>query len=208
MANHVWTNAHFHRISDEGKKKLFELYSRFEDLDVEGSYEYPLEQIFGVPKDEDPESTDGPGWYSWNTEHMGAKWAYVQDPDEIGFSINSAWSVPEKALDYIFGEVYKVDKNVVAGIIYEDEFPNFVGWQTWRNGDWEDSEYIEWDDILNHLLDNNEELREQFDYEEQSFTEEGNEILWEVQSDTIQELTWEVMANQFLIYDNEKKNNS
>lgn len=190
MANHVSSYITFHNLSEEGKAKLEELYQRLSGIDDDSTYEYSAHEIFGIPEPEG-DDTDGPGYYSWNIEHMGAKWCYIEDPDEDRFRTNSAWSVPWDLFDYVCKEIATVDENLFADVTYEDEMPNFVGWATWHHGSFDEGREWEWEAIEDWIMDNNPEIDELFDREEREWKEgkedEGRDLMWDVQ--------WEFMED-------------
>ena len=69
MPNHVNTHVRFEKLSDAGKAKLQELYSRIRAK--ENEYEW-FSDIFGLDK----EITD---LREWNLENVGPKWCYFED---------------------------------------------------------------------------------------------------------------------------------
>ena len=116
MANHVSTHVQFEKLNDAGKAKLQELYSRIRTGE---NYEW-FSDIFGV----DPEISDK---YEWTCENIGPKWCYFDDRGEDYFHTTSAWSYPDKGLDWLFEQIKSVDPEFIASVMYEDEMPNFFG---------------------------------------------------------------------------------
>lgn len=185
MANHVNTYVSFYRISEEGEKKLDELYHRLENFGEENTYDYAAEMFFGVPRPEGEDNTDGPGYFSWNIEHMGAKWCTLEDPDPSGFRLTSAWSVPWDLINYVSEEIQKVDPDVFVTVDYEDEMPNFVGWATWHDGSYDEGREWEWENMVEWMRDNNEELAAMWDEEAEDWIEdkedEARDLQWDMQ---------------------------
>jgi hypothetical protein len=182
MANDVYTYVSFERISEEGEKKAMELFSRLEGWDDDSVYEYVMSGVL------ENQPTDDESYYGFNSENVGAKWAYIEDPSEYGFTTHSAWCVPAEGIKYIFDEINKVDPKFIGIYTYFDEMPNFVGWQTYREGYWDESQEWEWDDLLKMMLDANPELEKEYNAEEEELTERGQEILWDIQDEFVSEL--------------------
>jgi len=196
MANYVNTYVTVIFDNEEaGKAKLQELYSRLDGWDEEGKYDWNLHDIFGVPETDELNehgNATGPGTYSWNIEHMGSKWAYVEDADEDSFRITSAWSVPTDAIDYIMEELGKVDPDVRAHITAEDEMPNWV-WAGVANSEGI-YDYTEWEsnEIFDLCAEIYPEIKEGYDEENEEFFEDEKgyeaseryyEVMWEEISD-------------------------
>ena len=200
MANHVNTYVQFY-FDDEkaGKVKLQELYSRLDGWGEESKYDWNLHEIFGIPETDELDEdgfAQGPGTYSWNIEHMGSKWAYLEDADEDSFRITSAWSVPTDAIDFVMEELAKVDPEVSADITAEDEFPNWVYAAKAYGSGIDDFEEWDWDDIMAHMIENYEEVAAGYDLEKDDWMdgEKGveardamNDLLWEEISE------WQIM---------------
>lgn len=183
MANDVYTYVNFHRISEEGIAKANELFSRLEGYDDESVFEYTLSSLL------EKQPTDDDSYYGFNIDNVGAKWAYIEDPSEYGFTTHSAWCVPAEGIKYIFDEIAKVDETFIGTYTYYDEMPNFVGWQTYRDGYFDEFEEWESDAIIKLILEANPELAAEYDAEEEEFTDKGHEMLWDIQDDFVQDLT-------------------
>jgi hypothetical protein len=192
MANHVNTYVSLVFDNEEaGKAKLQELYSRLEGWGEEGKYDWNLHDIFGVPETDELDehgNATGPGTYSWNIEHMGAKWAYLEDADEEGFRIMSAWGVPTDAVEFIVKELAEVDPDVRAEITAEDEMPNWVYAAVVDSDGIYDAEEWQWEEIIEHLRDTYTEISSGWDEENDDFfdNDEGEaardfmyDVLWE-----------------------------
>ena len=196
MANHVNNYLSIHQISDEGRKvwqevfldrmqdpaqRVFDLREFFFDVDDEGNYIN----------------------FEWEVvaENIGAKWASVEDGHEDGLNVCSAWSPIVPFAEYVAKIIGEVDPDVQLVLTYEDEMPNFVGVATFTaEGLYTDNE-IEWDDIRDQIINDNDDIRELWDAEEEDWHEgkedEGNELIWEVQWDTIND--WQMDNTEWSI---------
>ena len=140
MANHVYNN-----ITIEGnptvQKRWDSLFTNYHETVERPSYhgdgtikikeykEIQKHPFFEVPYDEDD-------WYSWGCEHVGAKWAHIEDADEHYAYIVSAWSPVIPYLESLYNYLRQEDEEVVIRCQYEDEFRNFIG--VWQNGDFDE----------------------------------------------------------------------
>lgn len=180
MANHVSTYVHFYRVSEAGEARLEELYQRIKGIDDDGVYEYMATDLFGEP-DEVVED------YQWRIDHVGAKWCYIEDPDPNGFRLTSAWSVPWDLIGFVAEEIRKVDPDVFITVDYEDEMPNFVGWATWHSGSFDEGREWEWEEMLEWMRNNDEELAACWDEEAEDWKEgmedDAHDMLWDAQAD-------------------------
>ena len=194
MANHVHTNVNFHRINDEGKKVLQELYSR---VRTENSHEW-FADIFVDGKEGSPtyEETEK---YEFTYEHVGPKWTYFEEFGEDYIIIESAWSWPETGVQYIFDRVAEVDPDFIAYVTYEDECPLFAGVYVYNSEGIVDGYEDDEDDIRHLLLSEVDGLMDEWDEDEQEFTEEGEEMfndnVWEEISNAQMTLVHEVIAS-------------
>ena len=185
MANHVGTYVNFNRISEAGQKRFEELCQRLDGWNTEGAYSFNMYEIFGLE-----ETEGGPGSYDWNIENVGAKWCYMEDCGDSGFRTESAWSVPWDGINYVMTEIHKVDPTLFATVVYEDEMPNFVGWATWHDESWDEGREWEWEEMEKHMLETHEDLREQYNEEDEEYTDEGRELLWDYTREFIDEVVW------------------
>lgn len=196
MANYVNTSVTFHKINDQGKKVLEELYSRvrkdnkhewFSDIFVDGQE--------GSPTYEESEK------YDFTLDEIGPKWCYFQDFEEDFFNTVSAWSWPETGVEWIFDKVASVDPDFVAYVTYEDEMPNFIGACVYDKDGLVDALEDESDEIRNeirdYMLEEVEGLVDEWNEDEQEFTDEGDEIfnenMWEWISDRQMQFVHEVL---------------
>jgi len=189
MANHVNSYIEFIEINDAAKAKLKELVGRirkdeghewFSDLFVEGDVTY--------------EETNQ---YAWTTANIGPKWCYIEDMDvdcEMPFfSTVSAWSTPYEGVQKLLVILSELDPNMITTMTYEDEFPNFIGWNVFVGEECEDGCEYDDDEIREGIFDENPHLRDHWDYDEECFTEdedgesaddEYRNIQWDWTSDT------------------------
>jgi len=189
MPNIVNTHVVFHSINDDGKKKWNELCRRFKDW-KEDEYvsQYPLSQIFGLP-----ESDDGPGSYSWNIENMGSKWAFLQDPSDDGFIVESAWSCPFEALGYIADQISDVDPNFVMTVRSQDEMPNWILAAIYDCGELYDSEEFSWEEIRDYMNAHDKDLAEHYIEEEEDWDDEGRDMMYDVVWEMCDEMLYDSM---------------
>lgn len=172
MANHVNTYVQFENLSEAGAQRLQELYSRIKDswmgdLWVDGAE--------GSPTEEETQT------YNWMVNNVGAKWAHIEDMDESGFLIMSAWSVPISGIEWIFDRIAEVDKEFTATVTYEDEMPNFAGAAFYTAEGQFDMEEFSDDEIRYRMHQNYEGMAEHWNAEE----EEGDDEYWEMFSDNV-----------------------
>ena len=204
MANHVNTFIQFFFENEEaGKAKLQELYSRLDGWGEESNYDWNLHNIFGIPETDELDehgNATGPGTYSWNIEHMGSKWAYIEDPEEDCFRMTSAWSVPIDAINYIMGELAEADPEVRAHITAEDEMPNWVYAAIAEGDGIVDFSEWEWEEIIENLRDTYSEISEGWDEENDDFQENqvgesAREFMYDVLWEEISELQMKALGD-------------
>lgn len=188
MPNIVNTHVSFHEINDEGKKKWNEMCERFKEWNEEGKHSFPLSELWGLP-----ESEDGPGSYSWNVENMGSKWAFLQDPSDDSFLIESAWSCPFGALDYIAGQITEVDPNFVMTVRSQDEMPNWILVAVYQDGELFDSEEFEWEEIRDYMNAHDDDLASHYIEEEEDWDDEGRDIMYDVIWEMCDEMLYDSM---------------
>jgi hypothetical protein len=180
MANHVNTHVRFEKLNDAGKAKLQELYSRIRP--EERGYEW-FSDIFGLDK----EITD---LYEWNLENVGPKWCHFEDRGEDYFTTTSAWSFPQKGVEWVFEQVAAADPDFIASVFYEDEMPNFFGVYVYNKdgmvdgSEWESEEVTE---IMEEAVPELSELNAETD----------SEKYWDIWSDNIWDLVSEKQHEVF-----------
>lgn len=197
MANHVNTHVNFEKISDEGKSFLINLYktrvrtgegsqSWFPDLFVDGE-----ELTYEMSEQ-----------YDYTVSNIGSKWSYIEEFDEDFCSMNivSAWSCPDDGLIKLVEMVAQVDPDVVAYVSYEDECPNFVGAQVMTRFGIEENQ--EWDneELREIAMEQIEGLAEHWDPEEEEFSDDGQDMLWEHQWEIINELQEQFLQTEGQFY--------
>ena len=171
MANHVDSYLSFVKISPEGIDRLNQIYERFDRFKENG--ECHLSYAFYDSLEDLPCPT---------YELIGAKWGFVQDYDEDGMSMYSAWSAVPEFVEYVISEIATVDKEVLATYTYSDEMPNFIGVQVYTADGLYDEEYMDDEDIRMSLTLTHPELKELWDEDEEEFTDDGelySELVWE-----------------------------
>jgi len=199
MPNIVSSYVNFYQVSDEGREHFMTLCKRFKDW-KEDEYvsSFPMHEIFGVE-----ETEDGPGTYNWNVENMGAKWAFVQDPDKHGFAIESAWDVPIDAVEFIVKEIHEVDPKAVIVVTSQDEMPNWISTNIFAEGELYDSEHWEWDDIRDYMNTHDTDLAEHYNAEEEDWDEEGREMMYEIVWECCSEMQDTSLENMLTSLENE-----
>jgi hypothetical protein len=124
-------------------------------------------------------------------EVIGAKWAYAIDVDDTGVSMESAWSPVGLFAEMVAKKIGAVDPGVQLALTYEDEGLNFIGVTTY-NRDGEDTVMdLDYDDIRQMVIHDDEDLQEWWDADEQEWIEEHeeeaedrfNDIQWDIIND-------------------------
>jgi hypothetical protein len=184
MANHVNTHVQFEKLSDAGRAKLQELYSRIRK--DEKAYEW-FSDIFGLDK----EVTDK---YDWNLENVGPKWCYFEDRGDDYFNLISAWSYPESGLYWLFDQIGEVDPDFLASVTYEDEMPNFFGVYVYNKDGMIDG--CEWDeDEISEMMHEMVPALKELDQEEQSevYSDIWSDNIWELVRDKQNQVHMDIM---------------
>jgi hypothetical protein len=181
MANHVNFNVTFHQINDAAKAKLNEMYGR---IRKENNYQW-LSDMF-VEGDLTYEETEK---YTWTTENIGPKWSYLNDFDENGFQGEAAWSAPVAGLVKLLTILEEFDPKMITSITYEDESPNFVGWEVYEGSECYDGEEEDWEEIRERVINDSEALTEE------SWDDDEEDWVDEEASDTFYEEMWESIGN-------------
>jgi len=186
MANHVNTHVRFEKLSDAGKAKLQELYSRVRTGD---GYEW-YSDIFGI----DRETSN---LYEWNLQNVGPKWCYFEDRGEDYFNTVSAWSFPQAGSEWLFEQIASVDPDFIASIMYEDEMPNFFGVYVYnKDGMIDGCEWGEEGEITEMMEQMVPSLKE-LDQEEQSevYNELWSENIWDLVHDKQDQVYNDIMES-------------
>lgn len=185
MANHVSSHLWFERLSDEGKAFLDNLVKTRLRTGKDSGNWFP--DLFVDGETITYEQTEQ---YAWTTEHIGPKWSYIEEYDDSDGRMNimSAWSAPTEGVEKLMSMIGEVDPNVLAFLSYEDEMPNFIGVASFNADGQIDFEDWDYEDIRNGLMHENADLAAEWDAEEEEFSDEGTELLWEYQWDYINDL--------------------
>ncbi len=78
--------------------------------------------------------------YEWSAENIGSKWCYSDDIYDNNFTLVSAWTWPDKFVEWMAEKVIALDEDATITVTYEDEGANFVGYHVFTNiGDRGDS---------------------------------------------------------------------
>jgi hypothetical protein len=200
MANHVETWVRFHNLSDEGVKKLNEIYARHPDWGDEQKYDFDVGPFIGLSED---------AKYDDYINSVGAKWCYIEDPDDEGFRSTSAWSVPWDFINKLCEELAEVDEHLFVSVEYEDEMPNFTGWSTWHHGSYDEGREWEWEEIEDWVMDNRPDIAELFDREERDWKEgkedEGRDLMWDAQMEFMEDVRYRTLTEETTWYFNHEE---
>tara|TARA_B110000305_G_C19336022_1_gene586616 strand:- start:151 stop:741 length:591 start_codon:yes stop_codon:yes gene_type:complete len=172
MANHVTTFVRFNNINDAATQKLKDLLSPLtkDDSNFAKIYRLPVEE------------TNTREWY---VNNVGAKWCIFDDYDDVGFNLTSAWSFPEDGIKWIINKLAEVQSDIITEVRYEDEMPNFFGVRVYKGDPLGDNpiEYGEDEDdieeIRNQLNLLHPDLLEEWDDDEEEYSEDGQELYYE-----------------------------
>ena len=179
MANNVRCAVRFVNIDEAGKEKLQSLYSRIRR--TEGSLWFG--DLWVAPGgDIDYEETNTRSWY---TDNVGTKWCYFDEFDNDYFVTQSAWDWPSDGVEWVVTQVAKAQPNIVAEVQYDDEMPNFVGAAVFtKDGLYEDFQ-LDYDELRLGIMDEHEDIAAEWNDEEEEFSEEGNDLFYDVLYDYI-----------------------
>ena len=75
--------------------------------------------------------------YDWMYEHVGAKWAYVDDVEDNWFMIVSAWSSIFPFVQQLGYHLETLDPSVRIELTYIDECHNFAGAAVFTENGWD-----------------------------------------------------------------------
>ena len=192
MANHVSTFISFERISDAGREKLNEILSRVRPSENAGRQWFGDMWVDG--KDGSP-SYDDTDTFDWMCENIGPKWCYIEEVDDDSIRVISAWSWPEKGVEWLIDQIKLVDPKLIVSVQFEDEMPNFFGAYVYDADGIVDGFEEDWDELkerveLSHpeLADLEEESDEWWDVMNENMYEILNEAQYEIISETVQNL--------------------
>ena len=190
MANHVSFSIQFEEINDAAKTKWKELTERLEPE----SGESWMGDLWVY--EDGPVSKEDVRQYSWTTEHVGPKWAYIQDFDDTGCSGYSAWSAPEEALSWILEQLAPLDPNLITSFYYDDEMPNFYGVYVYDGTEMVDGFEDDDEELRDRIFAENPELKEHWDEENDEWaTDDDGDMTDEAYEaeDTYRDVMYEVM---------------
>ena len=185
MANHVHFSVNFHRINDDAKAKLKEMFGRiredaphkwFSDIFVEGDTTYEMTEK-----------------YEWTTSHIGPKWSYFEDYDAEGepyFNGEAAWGPPTQGVAKLLEILSEFDPKMITSMTYEDEGPNFVGADVWYGDDHYDGVEYDDDEIIDMVIKDSETLTED------SYNKDECEWIDDDAEDTYRDEMWEVINDK------------
>ena len=185
MANHVHFSVNFHRINDDAKAKLKEMFGRiredaphkwFSDMFVEGDTTYEMTEK-----------------YEWTTANIGPKWSYFEDYDAEGepyFNGEAAWGPPTQGVVKLLEILKEYDPKIIATMTYEDEGPNFVGADVFYSDYVYETVEYDYDEIIDMVIEESETLTEE------SYNKEEEEWVDYEAQDTFHEEMWEIINDK------------
>jgi len=184
MANHVDGYLSI-QANEEGMKAFQKITGKLEsarEKNGESWGEVHLAELFFDDLDDEKLTRD------WMCENVGAKWAYAREWDEESIAMYSAWSPCGDFAEWVVKEVCKADPDATGRLEYLDEMPNFIGVAKYDKDGMDDDECIEWEEIQEMCILENEDLRKLWDEDNQEWKDEdaADEILWEIK--------WEVSS--------------
>lgn len=185
MANHVHTHVYFEKLSDAGKAELQKIYGRVREAKPG---EHLFTDIF-VDGDEFAPTYEEANTRQCSLDYVGPKWCFFEDMYEDSFTTTSAWSWPENGVESLFDMIEVADKDFIATVSYEDEAYNFMGAYVYDKGGCVDGLEDSGEEILEILMNEVDGLSDEWDDEEEEFTDEG----WDMYHDNISE----VMSNYY-----------
>ena len=183
MANNVTFKVSFEQINEAAKKRLREMFSRFQDNDCN------FGDMFVDGKEGSPtyEETNTRNWYN---ENIGSKWCYLEEYDDDYLFGRSAWAPPSEGFHWLAEQLGELDPELLMNVSFEDEMPNFVGWAVfdgpnfWDEGTKDDDEIR---DIVSKYspdtnLDDEDEYHEAlwesiYDWQRENFNRVEKEII-------------------------------
>tara|TARA_B100001996_G_C18440864_1_gene508367 strand:+ start:148 stop:693 length:546 start_codon:yes stop_codon:yes gene_type:complete len=162
MANSMYTWVSVDNLTNKSKKELIELLSPESGSSSLDATTFSNRYFVGK------EPTENYDLYSFRIDEYGAKWWYVNDVDnfidnDISFTIESAWSVPQELLKKLRNWLIEESPDVVIRGTYEDESYEPIGAFIYAK-DYDDIEDCDID--INHdKLFEDDEYRESIDEE-------------------------------------------
>lgn len=194
MANHVHFSVNFHRINDDAKAKLKEMFGRIRE-------DAPHNWFSDIFVDGEELTYEQSEKYEWTTANIGPKWSYFEDYDVEGdpyFNGEAAWGPPTDGVTKLLKILSEFDPKMITSMTYEDEGPNFIGADVWHGADhYEGIEYDD-DEIIEMVIADSETLTEEsYDKDECEWVDDEAEDtyrdeMWEV----INDKTWEFVMEE------------
>lgn len=180
-------------------------YVRFENLNEAAKEKYNLlqqrltsEKNFSDLMNDGSVSEEEIHTRSWQHDHVGPKWTTIDDIDDEGMSLTSAWSAPTDGVEWLIRELSSVQPDLITVYSYQEEQPDFAGIYVYEGEDMYDGYEDDFDDIrwvLEQKVDGLVDMKD----EDGDYTEEGwdlfHENVWEVLNDTQDEFLVAVMEN-------------
>lgn len=118
MANHVKT-----RVSINCNEKAQIIVDRWREA-IEQMSDDQYKMVWRLFEVTEEEVT-----YEWMLQKIGSKWCYVEETWDNEFSLVSAWDWPAGLVDWMTDQVLALDEDATITVTYEDEMPNFIGYQ-------------------------------------------------------------------------------
>lgn len=175
MPNYVFSYVRFEKMNKAAEEKFALLQQRltenknFSDLMLDGSV-----------------SLDETHTRAWQHEYIGPKWTTIEDIDESGMTLTSAWSAPTEGVEWLINELTQVDPELITVYGYEEEQPAFFGAYVYEGNEIYDGYEDEWDDIVYLVSEEYEDFANGKD-EDGEFTDEA----WDI----FHENVWELLNN-------------
>ena len=186
MANHVHFAVNFHRINDDAKAKLKEMFGRIRE-------DAPHQWFSDIFVDGEELTYEESEKYAWTTENIGPKWSYFEDYDAEGepyFNGEAAWGPPTQGVVKLLEILKEYDPKIIATMTYEDEGPNFVGGDVFYSDYVYESIEYDYDEIVEMVIEESENLTEE------SYNKEEEEWVDDEAQDTFHEEMWEIINDK------------
>ena len=170
MANEMST---YVRIANADEKVLNKLNKLL--VPEEGQYEVNAVEILNRMLGTSYSYNDRPDWNretDWPTQdiwdsHIGPKWMFIDydysdEPEDCGFTIRSAWYVPNEFLEKLAKELYSIKEDCYIYGTYEDESYDPMGAFLYAK-DWDDIEDL--DEVIDYdKIWEDDDYREELQY--------------------------------------------
>lgn len=182
MPNYVRWSLTLEQVNPAGVAKFQEIMGR---LRTDDRHQW-LGAIFADGQEGSP-SYEETKQYDWTTKHLGPKWAYVDDLDEMSCRGDAAWHPPDLGIMRILEEIETVDPQAIAVFAYQDEMPNFYGAAVYQGTELIDSFEDDYDDLIAIAMAEVETLKGKYDFETGHWEDEESEMAF-------QEVLWEVLG--------------